>query len=98
MLKGVDMNTESPLAGMQPSDIAKLAAHRAVPSGDEPPLVRVRSGDLQRFVGLLVEAGGSVAETEAGRALVLGLTAECVGRVAANHGIALSELTEGRST
>jgi ABC-2 type transport system ATP-binding protein len=56
-------------------------------------IVRVRSPQVMQLRGLLVAHEGAIASEEPGMLDVEGLTAEQIGRIAAIHGIALSELT-----
>jgi ABC-2 type transport system ATP-binding protein len=56
-------------------------------------VVRVRAGEAEKLHGLLAGADVSVAAGEPGVLTVTGLSGERIGRIAAEHGIALSELT-----
>jgi ABC-2 type transport system ATP-binding protein len=56
-------------------------------------VVRVRSPQANRLRGLVLACHATIASAEPGRLDVDGLTAEQIGRIAALHGIVLSELT-----
>ncbi|MCN9240524.1 ATP-binding cassette domain-containing protein [Streptomyces sp. RY43-2] len=56
-------------------------------------VVRVRTGEAEKLRGLLTGAGGSVTAQEGGVLSVTGLSSERIGRIAADHGVALAELT-----
>ena len=56
-------------------------------------VVRVRSPQADGLRGLVIAHQATVATAEDGRMDVDGLTAEQIGRIAANHGIVLFELT-----
>jgi ABC-2 type transport system ATP-binding protein len=60
---------------------------------DPAARVRVRAQHLARLVGPLVAAGGSVVETEPGRAEVTGLPVDRVARIAAASDVVLTGLT-----
>jgi len=59
--------------------------------GVDGPVTRVRAAEAQKLAGALREQGLTVDGTD-GALLVRGTAPEAVGRVAADHGIALSEL------
>ena len=56
------------------------------------PVTRVRAGELERLGELLRAQGLAVEPQSSGALLVAGVTPEQVGAVAAEHGVALSEL------
>jgi ABC-2 type transport system ATP-binding protein len=56
-------------------------------------VVRVRSPQADRLRGLVVSHQATISNEEPGLMDVDGLTAEQIGRIAATHGIVLSELT-----
>ncbi|MEV5987824.1 ATP-binding cassette domain-containing protein [Streptomyces sp. NPDC052051] len=56
-------------------------------------VVRVRTGAAEKLRGLLTGAGVSVTAQEGGVLSVTGLSSERIGRIAADHGVALAELT-----
>ena len=56
------------------------------------PVTRVRAGELERLGELLRAQGLAVEPQASGALLVAGVTPEQVGAVAAEHGVALSEL------
>ena len=56
-------------------------------------VVRVRSPQAMQLRGLVVANNATIASEEPGLLHIDGLTAEQIGRIAAMHGIVLSELT-----
>jgi ABC-2 type transport system ATP-binding protein len=64
----------------------------SVLGGTDGPVTRVRAGDGERLAILLREGGHAVDADGAGALLVRGTSPEAVGAVAAEHGVALSEL------
>jgi ABC-2 type transport system ATP-binding protein len=64
----------------------------SVLGGSDGPMTRVRSADGDRLAGALRAAGHPVNPGESGALLVPGTPPEAVGRVAAEQGVALSEL------
>jgi ABC-2 type transport system ATP-binding protein len=64
----------------------------AVLGGADGPITRVRSGDADRLAGALRGAGHTVNSGEDGALLVPGRPPEAIGRVAADQGVALTEL------
>jgi ABC-2 type transport system ATP-binding protein len=64
----------------------------SVLGGTDGPVTRVRAGEGERLATLLREGGHAVDADGAGVLLVRGSTPEAVGAVAAEHGVALSEL------
>jgi ABC-2 type transport system ATP-binding protein len=69
------------------TSVAEFVARAA---GD---LVRVRTDEAERLGGLLAGPDVAVAPQDPGVLQVSGLSSERIGRIAAEHGIALSELT-----
>jgi ABC-2 type transport system ATP-binding protein len=65
----------------------------SVLGGAEEPVTRVRSGDNERLGGILREQGMEVEDGGPGALLVRGASPEVVGGVAAENGIAISELS-----
>jgi ABC-2 type transport system ATP-binding protein len=64
----------------------------SVLGGADGPMTRVRAADADRLAGALRAAGHSVNPGETGALLIPGTPPEAVGLVAAEQGIALSEL------
>jgi ABC-2 type transport system ATP-binding protein len=64
----------------------------SVLGGTDGPVTRVRAGDSERLAGLLRERDHAVEADGAGALLVRGSSPEAVGQVAADGGVALSEL------
>ena len=56
-------------------------------------MVRVRTGEAEKLRGLLAGPDVSIAAQEPGVLSVTGLSSDRIGRIAADHGIALAELT-----
>jgi len=56
-------------------------------------VVRVRTDEAEQLHGLLAGPDVSVTSPEPGVLQVTGLSSERIGRIAAEHGIALAELT-----
>ena len=61
--------------------------------GAEEPVTRVRSADNERLAGILEQQGTAVEDGGPGALLVRGASPEVVGGVAAENGIAISELS-----
>jgi ABC-2 type transport system ATP-binding protein len=61
--------------------------------GAEEPVTRVRSADNERLAGILREQGTTVEDGGPSALLVRGASSEVVGAVAAENGIAISELS-----
>jgi ABC-2 type transport system ATP-binding protein len=64
----------------------------SVLGGTDGPVTRVRAGEADRLAALLRERDRPVEVDGAGALLVRGTSPETVGQVAADHGVALSEL------
>jgi ABC-2 type transport system ATP-binding protein len=60
--------------------------------GADGPVTRVRAADAERLAGLLREDNHFVEPDGSGALLVRGTEPEVVGRVAADHQVALAEL------
>ncbi|HEY3562483.1 MAG TPA: ATP-binding cassette domain-containing protein [Kribbella sp.] len=60
--------------------------------------VLVRTGEPRAFAQHLTSAGGSVRDGLEGSLIVAGLSSEEIGRLAAYHGVPLSELTPQRAS
>ncbi|MCW7940749.1 multidrug ABC transporter ATP-binding protein [Streptomyces hygroscopicus] len=56
-------------------------------------VVRVRTDEAEKLRGLLAGPDVSIASQEPGVLSVTGLTSDRIGRIAADHGVALAELT-----
>jgi ABC-2 type transport system ATP-binding protein len=65
----------------------------SVLGGAEEPVTRVRSADNERLAGIFRDQGMTVEDAGPGALLVRGASPEVVGGVAAEHGIAISELS-----
>jgi ABC-2 type transport system ATP-binding protein len=60
--------------------------------------VRLRTPDGSAVMAVLANAGGTVTSTGDGAITVTGIDAGRVGQLVAEHGLRLSELTQGRAT